>query len=290
MKIFTSLMKALITIVSISLVVMLVMSTAPLVMGGIEVENTEEIQITSNGSNLNIEGKFTVKSSLPKDITDLTLSIDAISMKDNDLEGVNIWSEPPRNIKPGTNTVIDIDATINIAEIIMFLLADTGSDKGIFLPIQISLSAGYGGLAALDVDVVKVVELSKEAQLDTHAQLNSEGKIYSATAEFTGGTDDMLLDMIPDGGLDAELFADGVSGKVYIHIDKDAGSNFVSVSLKTGDGPESIGIMDLAKKMLEEGDAISISSNGMGIILPADQIADIAHYMDIFLGGVTDVE
>lgn len=286
MKVFTSLMKTLITIVSLALTVMLIMTAAPLVMGGIEVENTEEITVTQNGSNLDIEGVLTVKSSLPKDITDLTISIDAVSTKEDGLKGVNIWNYPARTVKQGSEAVIDIDASVNIAEVIVFLLADTGDKKGIYLPIQISISAEYGGLAGFEMEVISIVELSKEGQISSSVKMNDAGKAYSATAEFTGTDGDMILDLIPDGGLDARLYVEGSSlDSVDISINKDG--NRVSVTINTGDDPATaIGIIDLAKQMIDDNGIVHIEAVGGSVVVPEEQMKEIKNYLDIYLGGI----
>ena len=109
MKVFTSLMKALITIVSLALTIMLITSVAPLLGGGIEVENTEELTVVQESSNIAISGEFTVKSNLPRDITGLTFSIDAISADDTTLKGVNIVKLPERTVESNSSTVIKIN-------------------------------------------------------------------------------------------------------------------------------------------------------------------------------------
>ncbi len=285
MKVFTSLMKMLITIVSLALTVMLIMTAAPLVMGGIEVENTEEITVTQDGSNLDIKGVLTVKSSLPKDIKDLTISIDAVSTKEDGLKGVKLWEYPSRTIKQGSNAVIEIDASVNIAEVIVFLLADSAGQKGIYLPIQISISAEYGGLAGFEMDVLSVVELSKEGSLEKDVEKNNDGKISSATAEFTGTDGDMILDLIPEGGLNAQLYAVG-SDVDPILIDINKTGNDVSVTIRTGDDHEtSVGIIELAEQLLADDGSLFIKAQGGSVPLDRTKMIEIKNYLEIYLGG-----
>ena len=293
MKLFTSLMKALITIVSISLTVMLIVTAAPLVMGGIEVENTEEITITQDGSNLDIQGILTIKSSLPKDITNLIIRIDAISLDDKNLDGVTIYDSSPRTIEKGTNEIININRSVNIAEVLMFILADTGSEVGIFLPIQISVSADYGGLAGFDMKAVSVVKLSEEGYLECDVTKNNEGEIYSASAIYHGNAGDMLMDLIPAEGLAAEIsvLGDDSLGKISLDVVHIAGEdNKVQVVLKTGDGPSSIGLLDLADKFLKSDGTVQIAleAGGAGLPLNDEKVKEIINYLEIFLGGISD--
>ena len=72
MKAFTPLMKLSIMAVSIALVAMLVISAAPIVMGGIDVENEDPIKIeVVGGAYLQITGTYVVESSIDQDISGL---------------------------------------------------------------------------------------------------------------------------------------------------------------------------------------------------------------------------
>ena len=289
MKVFTSLMKTLITVVSIALTVLLVVTAAPLVMGGIEVENTEEITITASGSNLNIKGALTVKSTLPNDITDLTVSIDTVSLRDGSMNGVNIYYSPPRTIASGSESLIKIDATVNIAEVVMFILADTGNERGIYLPIQISVGAEYGGLAGFEMNAVSIVKLSEDGYLEGTKMKNDDGEVYQAQATYHGTEGDMLLDLIPSGGLNAELYVKGKESLGKIHLDIEfIDDETVNVVIMTED--PSVGLNELAQKMIDENNLVSIylESGGAGFPLADDQMTDIKNYLNIFLGGIPD--
>ena len=284
MKVFTSLMKALITIVSLALTVMLVMSVVPLVTGGIEVENTEELAVVQESSNLAISGEFTVKSSLPRDITGLTFCIDAISADDETLKGVRIVEMPDRTIKSNSSTVIKIDESVNIAEVIVFLLADNNNgEPGMYLPLRITVCADYGAIAGLDLELNMVVKLSDSGVLESDVDRNSDGEVCSATAKFYGKGGDMIVDLVPEDTIEAELYVEGLAEKIIIEIDKTG--NDLSVNISTTDGS---GLIELAERMIAEDKVVMIGSAAFdfSMSLPDTQVDDIKVCLAAYLEGI----
>lgn len=273
MKVFTSLMKALITIVSLALTIMLITSVAPLLSGGIEVENTEELTVVQESSNIAISGEFTVKSNLPRDITGLTFSIDAISADDTTLKGVNIVKLPERTVESNSSTVIKINESVNIAEVIVFLLADNKDGTGgMYLPLRVSVSADYGAIAGLDVELNMLVKLSDNGTLVSEGLRNSDGEVWSATASFSGHEGDMIIDLVPEDTIEAELYVEGITDKISIVINKDG--NEMSVTIKTSDGS---GLIELAEEMIASNGIVMIGSDAFDFTmpLPDNQVEDI---------------
>jgi hypothetical protein len=273
MKVFTSLMKALITIVSLALTIMLITSVAPLLTGGIEVENTEELTVVQESSNIAISGEFTVKSSLPRDITGLTFSIDAISADDTTLKGVNIVKLPERTVESNSSTVIKINESVNIAEVIVFLLADNKDGTGgMYLPLRVSVSADYGAIAGLDVELNMLVKLSNNGTLVSEGLRNSDGEVWSATASFSGDEGDMIIDLVPEDTIEAELYVEGITDKISIVINKVG--NEMSVTISTSDGS---GLIELAEEMIASNGIVMIGSEAFDFTmpLPDNQVEDI---------------
>jgi hypothetical protein len=273
MKVFTSLMKALITIVSLALTIMLITSVAPLLTGGIEVENTEELTVVQESSNIAISGEFTVKSSLPRDITGLTFSIDAISADDTTLKGVNIVKLPERTVESNSSTVIKINESVNIAEVIVFLLADNKDGTGgMYLPLRVSVSADYGAIAGLDVELNMLVKLSNNGTLVSEGLRNSDGEVWYATASFSGHEGDMIIDLVPEDTIEAELYVEGITDKIPIVINKVG--NEMSVTIKTSDGS---GLIELAEEMIASNGIVMIGSEAFDFTmpLPDNQVEDI---------------
>ena len=273
MKVFTSLMKALITIVSLALTIMLITSVAPLLTGGIEVENTEELTVVQESSNIAISGEFTVKSSLPRDITGLTFSIDAISADDTTLKGVNIVKLPERTIESNSSSVIKINESVNIAEVIVFLLADNKDGTGgMYLPLRVSVSADYGAIAGLDVELNMLVKLSNNGTLVSEGLRNSDGEVWSATASFSGDEGDMIIDLVPEDTIEAELYVEGITDKISIVINKVG--NEMSVTISTSDGS---GLIELAEEMIASNGIVMIGSEAFDFTmpLPDNQVEDI---------------
>ncbi|MBO5653993.1 MAG: hypothetical protein J6V08_03300 [Candidatus Methanomethylophilaceae archaeon] len=273
MKVFTSLMKALITIVSLALTIMLITSVAPLLGGGIEVENTEELTVVQESSNIAISGEFTVKSNLPRDITGLTFSIDAISADDTTLKGVNIVKLPERTVESNSSTVIKINESVNIAEVIVFLLADNKDGTGgMYLPLRVSVSADYGAIAGLDVELNMLVKLSDNGTLVSEGLRNSDGEVWSATASFSGHEGDMIIDLVPEDTIEAELYVEGITDKISIIINKVG--NEMSVTISTSDGS---GLIELAEEMIASNGIVMIGSDAFDFTmpLPDNQVEDI---------------
>ena len=266
-------MKALITIVSLALTIMLITSVAPLLTGGIEVENTEELTVVQESSNIAISGEFTVKSSLPRDITGLTFSIDAISADDTTLKGVNIVKLPERTIESNSSSVIKINESVNIAEVIVFLLADNKDGTGgMYLPLRVSVSADYGAIAGLDVELNMLVKLSNNGTLVSEGLRNSDGEVWSATASFSGHEGDMIIDLVPEDTIKAELYVEGITDKISIVINKVG--NEMSVTISTSDGS---GLIELAEEMIASNGIVMIGSEAFDFTmpLPDNQVEDI---------------
>ncbi len=266
-------MKALITIVSLALTIMLITSVAPLLGGGIEVENTEELTVVQESSNIAISGEFTVKSNLPRDITGLTFSIDAISADDTTLKGVNIVKLPERTVESNSSTVIKINESVNIAEVIVFLLADNKDGTGgMYLPLRVSVSADYGAIAGLDVELNMLVKLSDNGTLVSEGLRNSDGEVWSATASFSGHEGDMIIDLVPEDTIEAELYVEGITDKISIIINKVG--NEMSVTISTSDGS---GLIELAEEMIASNGIVMIGSDAFDFTmpLPDNQVEDI---------------
>lgn len=291
MKVFTSLMKTLIAIVSIGMTLMLIMSVAPIVMGGIEVENTAPIEADCNdGITIEITGEFTVKSSLPKDIKDLMINIEAVAINNTGIGNVSIFTPAePITISQGDKEVIRVKGKINLAEALVFLLADNNGQKGMYLPIQISISADYGGIAGFDMRTISIIELSENGSLNAQAHQNSSGQIYSASAEFEGDSSDMIMELIPNDPIDAKLKIDDpafAGREISIKINKDALTNKVSVDIFTGTDASAEGIIELAESMLAAEKDIKIEVAGESFDVGNEQVENIKTYLEIYLGGV----
>lgn len=290
MKVFTSLMKTLIAIVSIALTISLVMTAVPLVMGGVEVE-ASEINASVNEVNqlaVDIDGNIVLKSSLPKDIEGLELGVYVVSDKKAIEHKIVISDIGPITVPSGTTMTIPIKGQLQIPSIVSFILADDDKDEpGLFIPMEIQLRAAYGGLLALDLDLKMDVPLSDTANIDTELERNAEtGEITSADAVIHGVEGDMLLEIIPDDPIDARLYLDDI-GEINLVISKDSNGT-VSVHLDAGD-PDK-GILETARALLDTDRDINISNGGQAPFVVENEILnEVYYYLEIFFGGLTDV-
>ena len=287
MKVFTSLMKTLIMIVSLALTLMLVMSAAPLIMGGVDIENTDPISIeqVDGGANIRIYGTMTVKSSLPKDIEDLEFGIDAISTKTDKPIAIEIVHVGPETVPSGGNLPVHIDSKISMAEVAMLILADNNGGTGIYLPLKIQIKAGYSGLAKIDLGMNMTVPLSDNGGISADIQKNSEGKIKTVEATIAGDAADQLSALIPNTGMSAGISIEGVSESLSLDVTKD-GSGNVSININTG---SEKAITDLMKEMVESGKDAKITVDSTEYTVTAEEISKMYELMEEFLGGIPDV-
>ncbi len=287
MKVFTSLMKTLIMIVSLALTLMLVMSAAPLIMGGVDIENTDPISIeqVDGGANIRIHGTMTVKSNLPKDIEDLEFGIDAVSTKTDKPIAIEIVHVGPETVPSGGNLPIHIDSKISMAEVAMLILADNNNGTGIYLPLKIQIKSGYSGLAKIDLGMNMTVPLSDDGAITTDAQKNSEGKIKTVEATIAGDAADQLSALIPNTGMSAGISIEGVSESLSLNVTKD-GSGNVSMNINTG---SEKAITDLMKEMVESGNDAKITVGSNEYTVTAEEISKMYELMEEFLGGIPDV-
>jgi hypothetical protein len=186
---------------------------------------------------------------------------------------VNIVKLPERTVESNSSTVIKINESVNIAEVIVFLLADNKDGTGgMYLPLRVSVSADYGAIAGLDVELNMLVKLSNNGTLVSEGLRNSDGEVWSATASFSGHEGDMIIDLVPEDTIEAELYVEGITDKISIVINKVG--NEMSVTIKTSDGS---GLIELAEEMIASNGIVMIGSEAFDFTmpLPDNQVEDI---------------
>lgn len=233
MKAFTTLMKLCIMAVSVALVAMLVISAAPIVMGGIDVENEEEIQLQVDGTYLHISGKYIVESSIDQDISDLL--IEAYLKSKDGSQTMSLISIGPKKIVKGESCVIDLDQNIPMAELAVFFVTDNmdNEEAGIKLPINIHLKGTYSNnLAGLDMNLVYEYQVSETAQFKidkSKTETTDDGEISKAALTITN-VDEMLKTYIPDDA----TFSVTMGGK-ELNLVIDKSGEDLALSIETGD-------------------------------------------------------
>lgn len=294
MKVFTSLMKTLITIVSLALTVMLVMTAAPLVTGGISIDSDGiEAELDGNTEfSIIVSGDLIIDSKLPKDIEGLEISIYMVSDKPDITERLTVVEIGPMTIKSNTQKTISINGSVQIPSAVSFLLADNNNkeDSGIFLPLLIDFRTEYAGLIGLDLDARINVPLSETGKLESDVTKNSDGAIYKAQATFMGAADDLLTTLVPDEPMDVTIKAEGFTDEICINIEKNS-TNEIQVYIKTGDDVDSVGIIELAREIIESDATISIDAlmggaNAYSGEVKSEIFEEIAYYLSIYIGGI----
>ena len=234
MKAFTPLMKLCIAAVTITLAAMLVISAAPIVMGGVNVEKEEDIQIVMNGANLEISGKYIVESSMDREINDLMLEA---YLQSKDGQTMTLFKVPSTTISKGKTAVIDLSQSIPIAEVAVFFITDNmdnGETKGVVLPINIHIKGSYSdNLAGLDMHLVYdyVISETGSFKIDKdNTETTTSGEISKAKLDITG-VDPSFTDLIPSGGATFEV---EIGGKT-ITLDIDSTGDEVNLEILTGD-------------------------------------------------------
>lgn len=241
MKAFTSLMKIAIAIVSITLTVMLVMQVYPLVSGGIDVQNEEDLSITLNGTKLEITGTYNVVSTIKQDISNLTIEAYVASHDGNQRK--NLVTIDPFTINPDNpSKLIVIDESIPIAELMVFFITDNMAKDGpgMVLPITIAISGSYSNnLAGIDMEMTYNVPISNTATIgldETKYHETSDGELQSVGIKIG---DIGLEGLLPDIGDVEGTFTFNFGGH---ELNFEAGliGGDIGVGLFTGDPEASI--------------------------------------------------
>ena len=237
MKAFTSLMKLCITAVSIALVAMLVISALPIVMGGVDVQNEEPINLQVDGTYLHITGKYVVESSIEQDISDLV--IEAYLVSKDKTQTMNLITVGPKTITKGQSVDIVLKEDIPMAELAVFFITDNmdNEEAGIKLPINIHVKGTYSNdLAGLDMNLVYEYEVSKTGQIkvDTSKAHKTAGGELSVAALTVTDVDSQLKALIPDEAKFSISIGSGESKKdLNLSIDK-AGDD-LALLVETGE-------------------------------------------------------
>ncbi len=233
MKAFTTLMKLCIMGVSVALVAMLVISAAPLVMGGVDVQNEEPVELQVDGTYLHISGKYVVESSVEQDISDLL--IEAYLKSKDGSQTMTLISVGPKKIVKGETCVIDLNQDIPMAELAVFFITDNmgNEEKGIKLPINIHVQGTYSNnLAGLDMNLVYEYEVSETGQIKIDPSRYSEttdGQVSTA-ALIVSDIDDNMKGLIPDEA----NFTVTIGGK-ELNLNIDNTGDDISLLIETGD-------------------------------------------------------
>ena len=233
MKAFTTLMKLCIMGVSVALVAMLVISAAPLVMGGVDVQNEEPVELQVDGTYLHISGKYVVESSVEQDISDLL--IEAYLKSKDGSQTMTLISVGPKKIVKGETCVIDLNQDIPMAELAVFFITDNmgNEEKGIKLPINIHVQGTYSNnLAGLDMNLVYEYEVSETGQIKIDPSRYSETTDHqvSTAALIVSDIDDNMKGLIPDEA----NFTITIGGK-ELNLNIDNTGDDISLLIETGD-------------------------------------------------------
>lgn len=192
MKAFTGLMKLSIAVVSLALTAMLLVSAAPLVMGGVNIEETTPLTLSNNGANLDIVGEYTVVTSIEDDISNLVVNAYMVS-RDGAVTKNLVQVGPVTIDKQNPNCSIEINESIPIAEVAIFFISDNMNSgvEGIVLPITLEASGTYkNNLAGLHLKVTFEAKLSQTGSISVDTtpgatKTTEGGEISKATVNIT---------------------------------------------------------------------------------------------------------
>ena len=152
-----------------------------------------------------------------------------------------------------------------------------------YLPLRITVYADYGAIAGLDLELNMIVKLSDSGVLESDADRNSDGEVYSATAKFYGNDGDMIVDLVPEDPIEAELYVEGLAEKIIINIEKTENDLFVNIRTTNGSG-----LIELAERMIAEDKVVMIGSEAFdfSMPLPDTQVDDIKVCLAAYLEGI----
>ncbi len=250
MKAFTTLMKIAIMAVSIALVVMLVTSVMPLVMGGVDLRDDESLQLNPNAAALDITGKYTVVSSIDQDISDLTVEAYLLS-RDGTMKKELVSIGPVTIDKDHPEVPIVIDESIPVAELALFFVTDNMDKEtpGLVLPVTLHIAGSYSNnLASVDMTVTYDTLLSDTGSFSIgNTKHTSGGEISKAELSLSGiDTESMLDGIIPAGGVE---FTVSIGGKsLDLTVDESGGD--IGLAIETGD-LSSTSIMSVINDLMD---------------------------------------
>lgn len=296
MKAFTPLMKLCIMAVTIALAAMLIISAAPLVMGGINVEKEQDINIEMDGADLHISGKYVVESSVNRDISDLELEV---YLKNKEGQTMTLIKMPTTTISKGQKAVIDLEKKIPIAELAVFFIVDNmdNGTPGIVLPINIHIAGSYSNhLAGINMNLVYdyVVSETGSFNIDPSATAHAhtgDGGLSKAKLDITD-VDDNLKALIPAGGASFEVT---IGGKT-LTLGIDESGDDISLVLETGD-LDNVSISEVIHDIMDavssgSDETISFNFNGDAHDFNPSDIdsEDAQKYMDQVEGVVNSLD
>ncbi len=254
MKGFTTLMKIAIMLVSIALVVVLVVSALPLVMGGVDLQTEEELEIIPDGLTLKVHGQYKVVSSIDQDISDLTVEAFMVS-RDGTMTKDLISIGPATIDKQHPEVMIPIDADIPMAEVALFFVTDNMSSgtPGLVLPVTLHVKGTYNSnLAGVDLKMTLNIPLSSTGSFEKGMTKTTTGSSEVSHAEITlSGLESesmmsSIISSLPPGGAEFDI---SIGGKdISFSVDTD-GDN-VQLIVGTGD-EDNVSIMDVVNSILD---------------------------------------
>ncbi|MBP5395213.1 MAG: hypothetical protein J6Y18_04855 [Candidatus Methanomethylophilaceae archaeon] len=256
MKAFTPLMKLSIMAVSIALVAMLVISAAPIVMGGIDVENEDPIKIeVVGGAYLQITGTYVVESSIDQDISGLLF--EAYLLSKDKSQTMSLIKVGPKDITKGDKVPLVLDSTIPLAEIAVFFITDNmdNEEAGIKLPINIHVKGTYSNnLAGLDMNLVYEYKISDTAQIKIDKDPSKYKETSSGEVAKAGliidNVDPMLNDYIPDDASFNVTIGSGDDKRdISVQIEKDGDD--IKLVIEAGDSGTDYSISEVLHTILD---------------------------------------
>ena len=236
MKGFTTLMKIAIMCVTIALVAMLVVSAAPLVMGGVNIEKKQEISIENTGATLRITGEYDIVSEMDSEINGLL--VEAYLQSRDGGERKMLVSVGPVDVTKDKPCKLVLDETLQIADLALFFVVDNmnSGKTGLELPVTLHIKGTYNGnLAAIDLKTVVNYPISDTGSISidpSKTEKASDDHVSKAEIKVSGvDMASAIGDIIPDDGAE---FTVTIGGK-ELNLDVSKAGDDIALDIATGD-------------------------------------------------------
>ncbi len=236
MKAFTTVMKLAIIAVTVALVAMLIVNAAPLVTGGVNIDENEAVNVSYTGTTVTIHGEYTIVSKMDQDISDLQFDV-FLKSRDGSVTKYLVSAGPITINKDNPEVPIILDETINIAEIALFFITDNMDQdtEGLTLPVSIHVKGTYSNnLAGIDMTVIYLAPLSETGSFSVDPSkgvTTTDGEVSKAVVDLSGIGGD-AINLIPDDGAKIEL---DLGGGKTLSLDISKSGDDVELSIETGD-------------------------------------------------------
>ncbi len=218
------------------------------------VEKTSPLEVSVDGTNLDLSFSVTVGSSMPYDVKDLSISISLIDSSRG--SSVPLYSEDGISIPANGSAEIDVKASIWIPTAALVLM-DLAVKDGAPLHFDLEASCGYlGGLASFRMVSEIGVPVTAEGEKLSFSVLED------TDASFSVGVDGLAGWLVPESRI---IFVSGGGEEASISVTGQGSSAMLSVR-------SDASLEGLLERISSAGDYKAVDENGNDVDLSKEAL------------------